>query len=63
MTSTSPFHTVKAQFGSKEKLIDKIGSKLKKEKDESDSAFRKRLSKVSSRKLLRLAARVTAEKR
>lgn len=59
----SPLQQVKASFGSKEKLIEKITSKLEKHKEESDSGFKKRLLKVSSRKLLRLQTREASGKK
>ena len=59
----SPLAQVKAEYGSKDKLIDKIASKLKRAKDESDAGFRKRLLKVSSSRLLQLADRVAGEKK
>jgi hypothetical protein len=60
---TSPLQQLKTEFGSKDKLIDKLSGKLERIKDESDSAFKKRLNKVSSSTLLRLHRRVAAEKK
>lgn len=59
----TPFQRVKAEFESKNKLVDKIAGKLNKKKDESESALKKRLLKVSSKKLLALHQRVITDKK
>lgn len=54
---SSPLHTVKKDFGSKDALVDKLMPLLDRNADESDEDFKDRLLRVSNRKLLRLWAR------
>ena len=55
---STPLHTVKDKFGSKEALVDKLVPLLDRREDESDAEFKERLLRVSNRKLLRLLDRV-----
>lgn len=55
---STPLHTVKDKFGSKEALVDKLLPLLDRGEDESDEEFKERLLRVSNRKLLRLLDRV-----
>lgn len=57
---STPLHTVKDKFGSKEALVDKLVPLLDRREDESDAEFKERLLRVSNRKLLRLLDRVEA---
>jgi hypothetical protein len=54
---STPLHTVKEQFGSKEALVAKLAPVLERDADESDAEFKERLLRVSNRKLLRLLER------
>lgn len=54
---SSPLHTVKKDFGSKDALVDKLVPLLDRDADESEEEFKDRLMRVSNRKLLRLWAR------
>ena len=54
---STPLHTVKEQFGSKEALVAKLAPILERGADESDADFKERLPRVSNRKLLRLLER------
>jgi len=54
---STPLHTVKEQFGSKEALVDKLAPLLDRAADESESEFKDRLMRVSNSKLLRLLER------
>lgn len=54
---SSPLHTVKSEFGSKDALVDKLMPLLDRLPDESEEEFKDRLMRVSNRKLLRLWAR------
>ena len=45
---------MKNQFGSKEAMVNQLAPKLQRDDDESKEAFRRRLLRVSNRKLLRL---------
>jgi hypothetical protein len=51
---STPLHTVKEQFGSKEALVGQLMPLLDKEEGESESEFKERLLRVSNRMLLRL---------
>ena len=51
---STPLHTVKTEFGSKEALVEKLIPLLDRQADESDAEFKDRLLRVSNRKLLRL---------
>ena len=51
---STPLHTVKDQFGSKEALVDQLMPLLEKDEGESESEFKERLLRVSNRMLLRL---------
>ena len=51
---TTPLHTVKEQFGSKEALVAKLVPILERGEGESDADLSERLIRVSNRKLLRL---------
>ena len=51
---STPLHTVKSEFGSKEALVEKLVPLLDRDENESDGEFRERLLRVSNRKLLRL---------
>lgn len=53
----NPKDRVKKEFESKEKLVDKLTSKLTKQEGESSSDLKKRLMKVSNQKLLTLHAK------
>lgn len=57
---STPLHTVKDKFGSKETLVDKLLPLLDRGEDESDEEFKERLMRVSNRKLLRLLDRANA---
>jgi len=57
----SPFQNLKEKHQSKEKFVDQILSSLKRPDGESKEAFKKRLLKVSSRKLLRLQSRLSTK--
>ena len=54
---STPLHTVKEKFGSKEALVDSLMSQLDKLDGESEAEFKDRLLRVSNRMLLRLADR------
>lgn len=54
---SSPLHTVKTEFGSKEALVEKLTPLLDRDADESEEEFKDRLLRVSNRKLLRLWSR------
>lgn len=54
---STPLHTVKDKFGSKEALVDALMPLLERNDDESDTEFKDRLMRVSNRKLLRLHER------
>ena len=54
----TPLQSVKEQYGSKEKLVSQLISKLTPFDGESKEEFRTRLMFVSNRKLLKLAKRV-----
>jgi len=54
---SSPLHTVKKDFGSKDALVDKLMPLLDRDADESEEEFKDRLMRVSNRKLLRLWSR------
>ncbi len=51
---STPLHTVKNDFGSKEALVEKLVPLLDRQDSESDGEFKERLMRVSNRKLLRL---------
>lgn len=51
---STPLHTVKNDFGSKEALVEKLVPLLDRQDNESDGEFKERLMRVSNRKLLRL---------
>jgi hypothetical protein len=61
MAAKSPLARVKEEFGSKDKLVDKIVGLLG-SGDESKDDLRKRLLGAANGKLLRLAGRATALK-
>lgn len=52
--SKSPLEAVKAQFGSKADLADKLIPLLEKPEGESDAGFRRRIAATSNAKLLKL---------
>jgi hypothetical protein len=54
---STPLHTVKEQFGSKEALVANLAPVLERDGAESDADFQERLLRVSNRKLLRLLER------
>ena len=54
---STPLHTVKEQFGSKEALVDALLPSLERQDTESDAELKDRLLRVSNKKLLRLHAR------
>ncbi len=54
MRKKSPLQLVKAQFGSKEKLVEKLIPRLTKPAEESDVDFAQRIGTASNRQLLRL---------
>jgi hypothetical protein len=54
---STPLHTVKKDFGSKEALVKKLMPLLERGEDESQADFQDRLMRVSNRKLLRLLER------
>jgi hypothetical protein len=54
---STPLHTVKRDFGSKEALVKKLMPLLERGEDESQADFQDRLMRVSNRKLLRLLER------
>ena len=54
---STPLHTVKSDFGSKEALVEKLLPLLDRNAGEGDSEFRERLLRVSNGKLLRLWSR------
>lgn len=57
MAKLSPLQIVKRDFGSKEKLVDKLaGSIIERIEGEGDDDFRQRLLSISNKKLLRLNA-------
>ncbi len=56
---STPLHTVKEQFGSKEALVAQVMPLLTRDDDESDAEFQDRLMRVSNKKLLRLLERET----
>ena len=51
---STPLHTVKNDFGSKEALVEKLVPLLDRQENENDGEFKERLLRVSNRKLLRL---------
>jgi hypothetical protein len=51
---STPLHTVKEKFGSKEALVDTLMGQLDKLDGESEVEFKERLLRVSNRMLLRL---------
>ena len=51
---STPLHTAKNDFGSKEALVEKLVPLLDRQDSESDGEFKERLMRVSNRKLLRL---------
>ena len=51
---STPLHTVKEQFGSKEALVGQLIPLLEKDEGESETEFKERLLRVSNRMLLRL---------
>ena len=51
---------MKERFGSKEALVNQLAPKLEREDDESKEGHRRRLMRVSNRKLLRLWAQQEA---
>jgi len=52
----SPLETVKARFGTKEALVEKVLPLLDRQAEETEAALRDRLLRVSNTKLLRLLA-------
>ncbi len=54
---STPLHTVKEQFGSKEALVEKLAPMLDRQTDESEADFKARLLQVSNSKLLKLLER------
>ncbi len=58
MMKPSPLAQVKKEYSSKEKLVEKLLSKLSKKENESNDTFKKRMLKVSSSKLLKLEKRL-----
>ena len=54
LVMSTPLHTVKSDFGSKEALVEKLVPLLDRQDNESDGEFKERLMRVSNRKLLRL---------
>ncbi|MFZ4738060.1 MAG: hypothetical protein ACOYM9_19045 [Bradymonadia bacterium] len=59
---STPLQTVKARFGSKEELVQKLSSILERQGDESDKAFAERLLRVPNSKLLTLHDRAVTVK-
>lgn len=57
MTTMSPLQRVKKEYGTKEKLVEKVAGGLEKKEGESKDVFKKRLLTISSKKLLNLASR------
>lgn len=57
-TKKTPLNTVKAAYSEKTALISELAGKLERKEGESKADFEKRLSKVSSKKLLNLKARM-----
>lgn len=53
----TPNQTVKAEYGGKEALVEKLSPLLDRNAEESESDFKDRLSRVSNKKLLRLLER------
>lgn len=53
----TPSQIVKAQYGGKEALVEKLSPLLDRGADESEAEFKDRLSRVSNKKLLRLLER------
>jgi thioredoxin-like negative regulator of GroEL len=53
----APIASVKESYQTKEKLVEKLISVLKKDEKESKDEFKKRLLKVSNKKLLNLERR------
>ena len=51
---STPLHTVKEQFGSKEALVGQLIPLLEKDEGERETEFKERLLRVSNRMLLRL---------
>ena len=56
---STPLHTVKEQFGSKEALVAQVMPLLSRDADESEAEFQDRLMRVSNKKLLKLLERET----
>jgi len=54
---STPLHTVKEQFGSKEALVEKLAPMLDRQSEESEADFKARLMLVSNSKLLKLMER------
>jgi hypothetical protein len=54
---TTPLHTVKEKFGSKEQLVDQLVGMVQRRADETDSELKNRLMRVSNRKLVTLHQR------
>ncbi len=53
----TPLQNVKEKYGDKAGLVSQLAGKLERREGESKGDFQKRLSKVSSKKLMTLAAR------
>ena len=59
---STPLQTVKARFGSKEELVNKLSAIIERDANESDKALADRLLRVPNSKLLTLFDRATAVK-
>jgi hypothetical protein len=59
--NTSPLKTVKAKFGSKEKLVDQLLGSLEREEGVTKDSLKKRLLSASNSKLLALSKRKPAK--
>ncbi len=55
-TAKSPLQMAREQYGSKEKLAEKVLAILDRSEDEEQEAFEHRVNTMSNRKLLRLLA-------
>ena len=59
---TTPLHTVKEKFGSKEQLVGQLVGLVQKQEGETETELNDRLMRVSNRKLLVLHERENALK-
>jgi hypothetical protein len=59
---STPLQTVKARFGSKEELVNKLSAIIERDANESDKALADRLLRVPNSKLLTLFDRATTVK-